>query len=187
MALINNEDNIGSSGMGGYGYGGGGNFVWILLALVIFWLIFERKDGHRDGGYAYGGGCGIHGTRTAFYDESNYEEERNLRADYCNKTDKILDSEEKTRALIEKNYVQELRDKLTKQEMENMTLKSEMFIGAKFGEINHRLDRIDCEIPKKMPTFAATTVPCNTSTTTGCGGERREVRRGCGFEDGFGF
>ena len=175
-------ENENGGNMGG-GWFGGSGMIMVLFALVVFWLIFERRDGNRGGygDYGHGGfGCGPC-VRPAFIDESNFEEERNLKSDYCNKTDKILESEEKTRALVEGNYVKELERKLVERDTIIATQRSEAFTAAQIGGVKaevggiyREIERLACELPKRPPVFSTCSVPCNQEIVTGCGcGPRR--------------
>lgn len=186
---------------GGYGSGAfGGLFAMIILIVVVLWLLF--RDGHKGdyhGGqypmYGYGNGCGPC-VQPTYKDESNWEQEAHLRSKLCEvdrdiwKTDQDVwktscetqnverCEAEKTRALIEKNYVQDLRDKLAAVEMEKQTLKNEMFTEKKFdqmmaaigvvkGDIDKQFCKTDaeiahlsCELPKRPPVFARTDTVC---------------------------
>lgn len=203
---------------GGYGGFGGGSWCIIIVFFVIAWLLFKdgHRDGHHDGGYAmpgygygYGGGCGPC-VQPTFKDESNYEEESHLKDKLC-----CIDKEviaqgcmtcevehceaEKTRALIEQNYIQGLRDQLSEKNSMIQTMKGEAFterkidqvlgaIGAVRGDVDKQFCRTDaeiarlaCELPKRPPVFAECVTP-NTHDID-CGD--RFPRRGrC---DGFGF
>lgn len=193
------SDNIG----GGYGFGGG-MFAMIILLVVVFWVLF-RNDGHRDGyggGYGYGagfGGCGPC-VRPSFLDESNFEEERNInsklckieleqQACCCKEIEATHCEGEKTRALIEQNYIQDLRDKLAAAEMEKLTLKQEMFTEKKFDMVlgaiaktDRDIDCLKCELPKRPPVFAECITPDTHHIDCDHRGDFR--RRGrCDFDD----
>jgi len=215
MAYIQENDNIGGGGFGGFGgFGGGSAWAIILLVILVVWILFRDRhgvDGCADGlrgfapfgfdGFRHDGcGCELRGCRPAFHDESNFEEERNLEKFMCNKFDRVYDKECKiemdifkdgmeTRKLIESNYVQELRDKLTEKASEIATLKSEMFttaqigalgasLGAKIEVVDEMVERLACELPKRPPVFATTATPCATEIVTGCGCDRDRDFRG---------
>lgn len=168
------DDNI----YGGGSWGGGGMFAMVILLVVVFWVLF-RNDGRRDidgFGHGFGNGCGVC-VQPTFKDESNFEEERNINSKLCKvdediwktacKTQEVEHCEaEKTRALIEANYIQDLRDKLAHQEMKNQTLKSEMFTTKQIGLVNNKIEKVDemierlmCELPKRPPVFAECVTP----------------------------
>lgn len=185
MASYNQENDIVG---GGYGFGGGGGvFAMVILMVVVLFVLFRgNRDDHRDGyGYGYGGGCGCGPcVQPTFKDESNYEEESHLKDKLCCidrdiwntdqdvwktacETQKEVHCEgEKTRALIEQNYIQDLRDQLAEKSMQNLTLKQEMFTEKKFdqmaaliGGVNHKIERLECETPKRPPVFAECVTP----------------------------
>lgn len=190
-----NNDIVG----GGYGFGGGGGLAMVLVILVVLWTLF--RDGHKDGydgghrGYGYGDGCGCGPcVRPSFIDESNFEEERNINSKLCKVDEDVWkngckDREathcegEKTRALIEQNYIQDLRDKLTESQMCNMTLKQEMFTDKKFDQVFNQFCKTDaaiaalaCELPKRPPVWAETITP--DTHHTDCDHRRDSGRRG---------
>jgi hypothetical protein len=157
----------------GGGAGGMGSWGIIIAVVVVLWVLF-REDRHRGGhdGGRYDG-CGMPGVRPTFYDESNYEEERNL-------NNKICMEAKETNALIikesERNtdrYIQSLRDKNTEKDMTIQRLQAEGFTSAMFAQLNGRLDRFECEIPKRQPVFAASVTPCVGELPRGCGFPRR--------------
>jgi hypothetical protein len=175
-----------AAGYGGAGFGGG-SWIWFLFVIVL-WFLF--KDGRRDGysdGYGHDGGCGVKGCRPAFYDESNYEQDYKA----ANKFDRVYDKEceiEKTvytdgaatRALIEANYIQDLRDKLSAANTDKAILQNQIYSDSKFasiiaaiGHTDREIDKLSCESLKRPPTWGCAAVPCNTTIETGCGGPRR--------------
>jgi hypothetical protein len=161
-----NVDESGYGNMAG-GYGGGG--LWFIVIALVFWFLFDGRG--RNG---YGDGYGIApASRPYFPDESNYEEERNLRADYCNKTEKILDSEASTRALIEANYIQDLRDKLAEKSAEVMTLKQNIYTDGKFEAVYARLAEINCKMLDKPPLWADCSTPTAKQVDNYCDYPRR--------------
>jgi hypothetical protein len=136
---------------GGWGHGGFGGGMGVLFALLIGWLLFGRdgfRDGHRDGG------------RRDCECETNCQQDKwidrkfhDVLAKECAIEKEILIDGGKTRALIEGNYVQDLRDRLMDKNNEVLTLKAEMFAGANFNKLNSRLDAIECHMPKAAPCF----------------------------------
>ena len=100
------------SGPGGWhGMGGG----WLLGGLIIFLLIF--KDGffgHRGGhGEGHGGDRGRE--RNWFPDESNFQLGRELDNHMCKIDKDVQEQGDKTRALINNNTIQDLRDANTEK------------------------------------------------------------------------
>lgn len=185
------ETQVIGGGYGGYGGGFGGSWCIIIVFFVIAWLLF--KDGHNDHGhgdhgygpgYGYGyGGCGPC-VQPTFKDESNFEEERNINAKLCCIDKDIWETDrdvwktacetqkeiacdgQKTRALIEQNYIQDLRDKLAEKNDLVMTLKQEMFTEKKFDQLaaligctNSKIEKLECEIPKRAPVWCEGITP----------------------------
>lgn len=195
MGFSNNiEENI--AGMGGMGLGMGGGSSWavIILIVVVLWVLFS-KDGHRDGhdggygmpypGYGFGGGCGPC-VQPTFKDESNFEEERNINAKLCCIDKEVIEQGckdreathcegEKTRALIEQNYIQDLRDTITEKNAMIQTMKSEAFTSAQIGLVNNKIEKVDemlerlsCELPKRQPVYAECVTPCTRDLDRDC-------------------
>lgn len=185
--MAEQESNAAYYGGGtGAGFGGfGGIFAMIILVVVVLWLLFRdgHKDGHVEGYRAYGDGCGPC-VQPTFKDESNFEEERNINGKLCCMDKSIWETDrdvwktacetqkevhcdgDKTRALIEANYIQDLRDKLAESNSEKLLLKQEMFTEKKFdqlaaliGSTNHKIERLECETPKRPPVFAECVTP----------------------------
>lgn len=201
MAGFNANQEYEIANMGGGGYGGGafgGIFAMIILVVVVLWLLF--RDGHKDGhdggyGYGFGGGCGPC-VRPSFIDESNYEEERNINAKLCKidedvwktacETQKETHCEgEKTRALIEQNYIQDLRDTINEKNMAIQTMKSEMFTEKRFDQVLGAIAKMDCECVKRPPVWAECNTPNSHDINCREGFERfdRFPRRGrCDFD-----
>ncbi|MCL2776056.1 MAG: hypothetical protein FWD71_22340, partial [Oscillospiraceae bacterium] len=136
-----------------------------------------------------GGGdcCGVRGCRPAFYDESNWEEEKHLDTKFERVYDKecaiekdIANDGEKTRNLIRDNYDKELERKLVEKDIIIQTQRNEAFttasIAALGDKLGHKLAVID-EIVERIPQMpklsACVTTPCNTEIVTGCGSPRR--------------
>lgn len=216
------DENVTAYGGGAMGYGGGMGGSWgiIILVVLIMWVLFSKNDshGHHDGGYGsgygFGGGCGPC-VQPTFKDESNFEEERNINAKLCCIDKDIWETDrdvwktacetqkeiacdgQKTRALIEQNYIQDLRDKLVEKNDVIMTMKQEMFTEKKIDQVlgainctNQRIGMLECEVPKRPPVYAECTTP-NTHDIDKCDDRRgynNYPRRGncdnCG--DGFG-
>ena len=182
MATFSNQideagyGNLASSG-GGYGAGFGGGWLMFIVIAIIFWLLFrnEKHDGYGDGG-----NCGIRGCRPAYYDESNYEQERNLDNKLCGIDKDVHKEGDETRALIQNNYIQDLRDRLDAANDEKLALKAQIYNDGKFGAVFAELGSIKCRMPELRPVYASTVTPCCGTLPIGCG----EPRRGtCGFDD----
>jgi len=180
--------------MGGMGLGvGGGSWAVIILIVVVLWVLFS-KDGHRDG---YGGGYGMPYPYPGYgapqqrcgvcvEDESNWQEDKHLTEKLCMTNQNItqqgcLDREathcegEKTRALIEQNYIQDLRDTITEKNAMIQTMKSEAFTTAQIGLVNSKIEKVDemlerlsCELPKRQPVYAECVTPCTRDLDRDC-------------------
>lgn len=136
-------DMVGGYGPGA-GFGGGG--VLILLIIVVVALLFR---GHGFGG---GHGEGGHGGRTWFPDESNWQQSYQL--------EKQIQAEgAATRGLIEKNYIEAIRDDRDRYREDLLITKNQLFMDKKFGEIDHTLDRIQCEMLKRPPLWGQAYTP----------------------------
>lgn len=189
MASFTQENDIVGSG---YGFGGGG-WAILLLIVVVLWCLFkgDHKDGYgvHDGYYGGRGRCGV-----CVEDESNWEEDKHLTERICKvdmdvwktscETQKEVHCEaEKTRALIEANYIQDLRDQLAAEKMCNQTLKQEFFIEKKTDILNAKIDALACSMPK-VPTYYA------QGFINDCGdniqGKRCNSRRS-GCNDNYGY
>ena len=168
--------------IGGYGgFGGSGIAMIVLVVIVLFFLFKDGNHGYNHGSYA---GGGIQPVAPVYKDESNYQQEANMIGKLCGmdrdiwKTDSdvwktscetqqtVHCEGEKTRALIEGNYIQDLRDKLAEKNAETLVLKQEMFTEKKFDAVmaaicgtNSRIERLECEVPKRAPVFAECVTP----------------------------
>ena len=102
-----------------------------------------------------------------------YEQDKYL----CNKFDKeyeaIRGEGEKTRALIENNYVKELRDKIAEKGAEVLTLKQEAFTRAEIGGVMKELAEIRCKMIDKPPLYADAFTPVSNRVERGCDFPRR--------------
>ena len=180
------SDNINGFG----GFGGFGGIGGIILLLLFLGFLFKGHHGGHDGGH------GHHekgGHRSWYPDEGNWEQEthllrdqhahddRNTRDSYrnCETTRK---EGEKTRALIEANFVKELERKIVGRDMKINTLQGEMFAtalnGKTMGAIDHVMREIaalKCGLPV-MPRVEFATRQACTAPAPRC-----DIRRGgCG-------
>lgn len=217
MAFQNSvEENImGGGGMGLGGFGGGSGCGLIIIVLLIMFVLFKDDGRGRDGGYgggygmpypAFGGGCGSCGpcVQPTFKDESNWEQDyhfckeingvdKDVIAQGCMDREATHCEGEKTRALIQENYVQSLRDQLAEKNDVVMTLKQEMFTEKKFDQLaaaiactnnnidkmfcktDRELEKIQCEIPHRPPVWAECVTPLTRDLDKDC---REFPRRG---------
>lgn len=166
MADFKQSEEIANFGGAGYGYGGGNLLWWVLILVLIFLFFFRKEDKHE--GYGYNNDCcGVKGCRPAFYDESNYEEEKNL-------NNKIDCQSEKTRALIEHKADMEQMEKFQlclaeKAELKNKIylLENEKYNDKKFDFVNAQLARLQCDL-EQMPKQAPCYIPTVQACTMGC-------------------
>lgn len=160
MGNMNYDAEITGSHMAGYGSGFGGGGILILLIIVVVALLFR---GHGFGG---GHGEGGHGGRTWFPDESNWQQSYQLEK-------QIQHEGAATRSLIEKNYIEAIRDDRDRYREDLLIAKNQIFMEKQFGLVDHRLDRMECEMLKRPPVFGL----ANTVEMQPCGGAPR--RGGC--------
>ena len=175
MAFAANQEYESANFGGGMGFGGGG-MAMILLVVVILWVLFRRDgfDGeHGRDGFGLGGGCCIPMSRPWVPDETVCDADKHLTEKLCKVDEDIHSDGEKTRALIEANYIQDLRDKLSEKNSEVLTLKSEAFTRAQIGGVMGELAEIKCHIPKLRPQYACTVEACATQIPTCEGFPRR--------------
>lgn len=216
----------GYGGGEGTGFGGGSGLWCIIVFLIVAWLLFrqDRNDcnGNNYGGGSmpypypaypyppYGGGnccspldCKIPMTP----DMSNCEIDRDIwkvDADLlkccCEEKEVTHMEAEATRALINANTMQDLRDKLAEKACEVQALKTQQYTDSKFdalnaklckedhetdkqfGYINQRFDKLFCELPMRPPVWCEGITP-NTHHTD-C--HDFPSRKGCGNDCGCG-
>lgn len=215
------ETQIIGGGYGGYGYGGGGyggSWCIIIIFFVIAWLLF--RDGHKDGynGGAYGmpypyppypyGNCNspldckipmAPDMSNCEVDKDLWKVDADLKECCCKEIEATHCEGEKTRALIEQNYIQDLRDQLAAANSEKAALKSEMFTEKKIDQVlaglgclrndvdkqfcktDAEIAALSCEIPKRPPIFCEGTTP-NTHHIDCHDFPRRRGFDGCGFD-----
>jgi len=164
------SDNIG----GGFGFGGGG---WLLGGLIIFLLIF--KDGffgHR-GSHSEGHGGDRGRERNWFPDESNFQLGRELDNHMCKIDKDVQEQGDKTRALINNNTIQDLRDANTEKAAKILQLEAEAFNGARFGKLEAMFEALACRMPVMEPQYVASRGMCLAERPS-CGEPRRG---GCDF------
>lgn len=215
MAFQNSvEENImGGSGLGFGGMGGSGCGLIIIVLLILFVLFKDGGRGH-DGGYApgygmpygFGGGCGPC-VQPTYKDESNWEQDfhickeigavdKDVIAQGCMDREATHCEGEKTRALIEQNYIQDLRDKLAEKNDVVMSLKQEMFTEKKFDQLataiactNNNIDKmfcktdnmisaLSCELPKRPPVWSECVTPLTRDLDRDCREFSEFPRRG---------
>jgi|GEM_PF-1230440 len=213
MAFQNSvEENI--MGGGGYGFGGfgGGSCGLIIIVLLILFVLFKDDGRNHHDGYAtpypaFGGGCGPC-VQPTYKDESNWEQDfhickeigavdKDVIAQGCMDREATHCEGEKTRALIEQNYIQDLRDTIAEKNAAIQTMKGEAFTERKFDQLsqaiactNNNIDKmfcktdsmisaLSCELPKRPPVWSECVVPLTRDLDRDC----REFPRRGRFED----
>jgi hypothetical protein len=153
---VMNGDYAGGGGM----FGGVAFMFLVIFLLILFW---GRKDGHGERGHVEYG-C----------QPSNWQVEKQEILDACKTQEIVMKDGEKTRERIDYLNIKSLEEKLFDLKIENSSLKQSAFIGAEFGRLNHRLDRFECEMPKRPPFHAlgcsTCTIPTGFSPFGGRGG-----------------
>ena len=155
-SYMQENDIIGGGGWGGIGAGGGWGFI--ILIFLFFSLfagggLFGRRDGHDDG-------CNVRGCRPTFYDESNYQEERNLDNKICMEGDKTraLIVHESERASDRAWYKDQVA--LSEAKAENAGLKNVIYTNGEFQKVYTELGQIKCRQPELRPVYANTISGC---------------------------
>jgi len=145
------------------GMGGG----WLIGALIIFFLLFRDGFGHK-GGHGEGH-KGIH------TDECNREQDYKWLKEQGEHDRRVVGEIVKSREIADARYIEGLRDKILERDGIILEQKNQMFVGGLFGQLNRRLDMLECGLPKARPQYASTVTPC-LGELPRCG---EPVRGGC--------
>jgi len=176
MSNYTSTADISGGGYAGHGIGGMGG-GWLIGALIIFFLLFRDGFGHR-GGHEGGHGGDRGRERNWFPDESNFQLGRELDNHMCKIDKDVQEQGDKTRALINNNTIQDLRDANTEKAAKILQLEAEAFNGARFGRVEAAIEALACRMPHLEPQYIATRGMC-LSERPSCG----EPRRGGCFND----
>ncbi len=155
---------------------------WIIFLILILWFFVG-------GGFGGFGGFGPYGRGANFLagevvgsncGASNCEvERRNLVAtadtnyriiDQANATRQVVEATaQATQAKIDYYAYQDLRDKLSESQRENMMLQNKLYSDAKFGAIENQLQVIACKMAKQPDVYAVSAACPNSAILNGLG------------------
>lgn len=155
---------------------------WIIFLILILWFFVG-------GGFGGFGGFGAYGRGNAFlagdaygsllardtsaHGATNHEVERRNIVSIADTNYRIIDQAQQTRNTVEATAqatqakidfyaYQDLRDKLSESQRENMMLQNKLYSDAKFGAIESQLASISCKMAKQ-PEVYAVSAACPTS------------------------
>lgn len=160
---------------------GGFSWGWIIFLILILWFFVG-------GGFGGFGGFGGYGRGSAFlagdvvgslsreidaHGATNHEVERRSLVTAADTNYRIIDQANATRATVEATAratqdkidfyaYQDLRDKLSESQRENMMLQNKLYSDAKFNVIEGQLASIACKMAK-TPEVYAVSAACPTS------------------------
>lgn len=163
---------------------GGFSWGWIIFLILILWFFVG-------GGLNGFGGFGPYNRGSAFlagdlYGQSvahgagNHEVERRGLVTAADTNYRIIDQSQQTRdvvsataqatqAKIDFYAYQDLRDKLSESQRENMMLQNKLYSDAKFGAIETQLASIACKMAKQPEIYATSAVCPNAAVINGLG------------------
>lgn len=155
----------------------GFSWGWIIFLILILWF-FVGGGFNGLGGLGYGNRAGaflagdLYGQSVA-HGSGNHEVERRGLVTAADTNYRIIDQATATRATIEATAkatqdkidfyaYQDLRDKLSESQRENMMLQNKLYSDAKFNVIESQLSSIACKMAK-TPEVYAVSAACPTS------------------------
>lgn len=162
---------------------GGFSWGWIIFLILILWFFVGGGFGGFGGFGGYGRGAAyaagdLTGLLTArdisnTVGASNCEVERRSLVTAADTNYRIIDQANATRATVEATAratqdkidfyaYQDLRDKLSESQRENMMLQNKLYSDAKFNVIEGQLASIACKMAK-TPEVYAVSAACPTS------------------------
>lgn len=160
---------------------------WVIFLILILWF-FVGGNGFGFGGYGNRAGSFLAGDilgqlqgRDASLScgASNCEVERRGIITAAETNYRIIDQAQQTRNVVEATSAttnakidfyayQDLRDKLSESQRENMMLQNKLYSDAKFGAIEAQLASISCRMAKQ-PEVYATSAVCQAAVINGLG------------------
>ena len=163
---------------------------WIIFLILILWFFvgggfgglgYGNRAGAFLAGEALGSNCGA----------SNCEVERRALVTAADTNYRIIDQANATRAVVEATSqatqakidfyaYQDLRDKLSESQRENMMLQNKLYSDAKFGAIEAQLASISCKMAKQPEIYATSAVCPNAAVINGLGFNGFSNPYGCG-------
>ena len=161
---------------------------WVIFLILILWF-FVGGNGFGFGGYGNRAGSFLAGDilgqlqgRDASLScgASNCEVERRGLITAAETNYRIKDQAQQTRNVVEATSAttnakidfyayQDLRDKLSESQRENMMLQNKLYSDAKFGAIEAQLASISCRMAKQPEVYATSAVCPNAAVINGLG------------------
>lgn len=161
---------------------------WVIFLILILWF-FVGGNGFGFGGYGNRAGSFLAGDilgqlqgRDASLScgASNCEVERRGLITAAETNYRIIDQAQQTRNVVEATSAttnakidfyayQNLRDKLSESQRENMMLQNKLYSDAKFGAIEAQLASISCRMAKQPEVYATSAVCPNAAVINGLG------------------
>lgn len=163
---------------------------WVIFLILILWFFVGGNNffggwGNR-GGFGYGNGfiagdaLGTLQGYTLNHGASNCELERRSLVTAAETNFRIIDQAERTRDTIRAAAhstderidfyaYQDLRDKLSESQRENMMLQNKLYSDAKFGAIEAQLAAISCKMAKEPDVYAVSAVSPSAAVLNGYG------------------
>lgn len=161
---------------------------WVIFLILILWF-FVGGNGFGFGGYGNRAGSFLAGDilgqlqgRDASLScgASNCEVERRDLITAAETNYRIIDQAQQTRNVVEATSAttnakidfyayQDLRDKLSESQRENMMLQNKLYSDAKFGAIEAQLASISCRMAKQPEVYATSAVCPNAAVINGLG------------------
>lgn len=169
---------------------GGFSWGWIIFLILILWFFVG-------GGFSGFGGFGPYGRGAAYaagdltglltardisnsVGASNCEVERRGLVTAADTNYRIIDQAQQTRNTVEATAqatqakidfyaYQDLRDKLSESQRENMMLQNKLYSDAKFNVIEGQLANIACKMAKQPEVYATSAVCPNAAIINGLG------------------
>ena len=161
---------------------------WVIFLILILWF-FVGGNGFGFGGYGNRAGSFLAGDilgqlqgRDASLScgASNCEVKRRGLITAAETNYRIIDQAQQTRNVVEATSAttnakidfyayQDLRDKLSESQRENMMLQNKLYSDAKFGAIEAQLASISCRMAKQPEVYATSAVCPNAAVINGLG------------------
>lgn len=170
---------------------------WIIFLILILWFFVGGGLGGF-GGFGYGNRAGaflagdLYGQSVA-HGAGNHEVERRSLVTAADTNYRIIEQANATRAVVDATAqatqakidfyaYQDLRDKLSESQRENMMLQNKLYSDAKFGAIEAQLASISCKMAKQPEIYATSAVCPNAAVVNGLGfnGYVHPYPYGCG-------
>lgn len=170
---------------------------WIIFLILILWFFVGGGFGGF-GGFGYGNRAGsflagdLYGQAVA-HGAGNHEVERRSLVTAADTNYRIIEQANATRAVVDATAqatqakidfyaYQDLRDKLSESQRENMMLQNKLYSDAKFGAIESQLASIACKMAKQPEIYATSAVCPNAAVVNGLGfnGYVHPYTYGCG-------